>query len=450
MENYRSRIEAPASPEVSRQIRSDLRKRWFYIVPAVFVTYSLAYLDRANYGLGAAAGLADTLQITNAQSALLGALFFLGYFLFQIPGTAYARKKSVTRLIFFALICWGILAALTGMLHAFWLLAIDRLLLGVAESFVFPAMLILLTHWFTRSERSRTNTLLMLGNPVTVLWMSVVTGFIINAVGWQMAFVLEGAPAVLWAFLWYWIMRDQPQDVAWLRDAATEHLQEQLDREQSVLPEIPNVARAFRHPTVILICIQYFFWSAGVYGFVLWLPTMIQKSASRSIQITGLLSSVPYMLAVVLMVVTAYFADRSLRRKRFIWPFLIAAGVALLGSFSAAGYSSSLAYCFLIVAGGAMYAPYGPFFAIIPDMLPKNVAGEVMALVNSCGALGGFFGSWLVGLLEASSGNSRGGFLFMALSFIASGLITLCLPNLPSLPETTPDESMHTLQEPFY
>ena len=185
------------APEQGTRVQSEMRKRWLIILPAVFVTYSLAYVDRANYGFGAAAGLAQTLHISNSRSALLGALFFFGYFLFQVPGAAYARRSSTRNLIFFALITWGILASLTGVIRNFWLLALDRTLLGVAESFIFPAMLILLTNWFTRAERSRTNTLLLLGNPVTVLWMSAATGYLIRSFGWQMAFVLEGLPSVL-------------------------------------------------------------------------------------------------------------------------------------------------------------------------------------------------------------------------------------------------------------
>src|SRR5271170_4840004 len=190
----------PPEPEsidsVASHAQKALRKRWLYILPSVFVTYSLAYLDRANYGFGAAAGLAKTLNISGSQSALLAALFFLGYFLFQIPGAAFARRKSARFLVFFALVSWGTLASLTGVIRNFWLLAADRLLLGAAESFILPAMLILLTQWFTRAERSRTNTLLILGNPVTVLWMSAVTGYLIKTVGWQMAFIIEGVPAV--------------------------------------------------------------------------------------------------------------------------------------------------------------------------------------------------------------------------------------------------------------
>src|SRR5882762_6274899 len=109
--------QTPLSPAPAGS--PSLRRRWLYILPAVFVTYSLAYLDRANYGFGAAAGLASTLHITGSQSALLGALFFLGYFLFQIPGAAYARRRSARRIIFWALVTWGTLASLTGIIRNF-------------------------------------------------------------------------------------------------------------------------------------------------------------------------------------------------------------------------------------------------------------------------------------------------------------------------------------------
>src|ERR1700761_1686396 len=140
----------------------DLGKRWSRILPAVFITYSLAYLDRANYGFGAAAGLAHTLHISGYQSNLLGALFFLGYFVPQVPGVILVQRYSARLLIFAALIAWGAFAALTGVIRSFWLLAADRMLLGVAESFVFPALLIVLTRWFTRTERSRANSLMIL------------------------------------------------------------------------------------------------------------------------------------------------------------------------------------------------------------------------------------------------------------------------------------------------
>ena len=227
-------------------IDSERRKRWLYVLPIIFVTFSLAYLDRANYGLGAAAGLAATLHITGSQSALLGSLFFLGYFAFQVPGIAYARRHSSTKLVFAALLSWGTLAALTGLIHQFWLLAIDRFLLGVAESIIFPAMLVLITGWFTRSERSRANTLLMLGNPVTVLWMSLITGYLIQSVGWQKTFIFEGLPSVLWAFVWIAVIRDKPSEAQWMSAEASAALEKQIADEQRVLAAHRQLARSAR------------------------------------------------------------------------------------------------------------------------------------------------------------------------------------------------------------
>ena len=127
-----------------------MNRRWTLLLPVIFISYSLSYLDRANFSFGAAAGMAADLHITAAQSSLLGSLFFLGYFLFQIPGALYAQKYSVKRLIFAGLIGWGVLASATGLITNIQLLYLDRFLLGVVESAVLPAMLILQARWYTR------------------------------------------------------------------------------------------------------------------------------------------------------------------------------------------------------------------------------------------------------------------------------------------------------------
>ncbi len=417
-----------SAPEV-KMPPAGLRKRWFYVLPAAFVTYSLAYLDRANYGFGAAAGLAATLHITGAQSSLLGALFFLGYFTFQIPGATFARKHSARWLIFTALILWGSLAALTGIVRHFWMLALARFLLGVAESVIFPAMLYLLTRWFTREERSRANALLILGNPTTVLWMSAITGYLIEAVGWQKTFILEGVPSVLWALVWILIVRDRPSQAKWLDPEAVEHLEDHLAHEQGSVVPVDSIRQALLRPDVILLSIQYFLWSVGVYGFVLWLPTIVRQGSSLSMGQTGLLSAIPYLAAILMMILASYLSDKYQRREALVWPFLLISGIAMLGSFFFAGKSFAVSFVCLIVAGGCMYAPYGPFFAIIPERLPRNVTAEVLGMVNASGALGAFAGTYFVGLLQAWTGSSRMGFLLMSAGLIGSAFLTLMLPK---------------------
>src|ERR1700730_15683460 len=144
--------------------------RWYRLIPVVFITYSLAYLHRANFGFGAAGGMAGDLHITSATSSLLGSMFFLGYFFFQIPGTIYAANKSARSLIFWSLILWGLFAAATGLISNIKILLIIRFMLGLAESAVLPSLFLLLSRWFSRKERSKANTLLMFGNPVSMLW----------------------------------------------------------------------------------------------------------------------------------------------------------------------------------------------------------------------------------------------------------------------------------------
>ena len=404
----------------------------------VFITYSLAYLDRANFGFGAAAGMAETLNITKQRSALLVGLFFLGYFLFQVPCSTLSRRFSSTRVVFISLIAWGICAALTGVIRQFWLLAMDRLLLGIAESAIFPAMLVLLTQWFTRAERSRANTFLIMGNPVTVLWMSALTGFLIEKLGWQKTFIIEGLPSILWAAVWILLVRDRPSQARWMDPGRAAELETQIEHERKSLGVDRNsmsLREALLRPDVLLLSLQYFLWSLGVYGFVLWLPTIVRSGSGLSMTQTGLMSAIPYIAAVVLMPIASYYSDKTMRRREVVWPFLLLAGLALLGSFLFAKQSFAAAFACLVIGGGCMYAPYGAFFAMIPERVPKQVAGEVMAMVNSAGALGSFVGSYSVGMLQAITGNSRAGYLLMSVGLLCSAL--LLVRKLPTPAQRT-------------
>ncbi|VEA61038.1 Inner membrane transport protein RhmT [Serratia plymuthica] len=400
-------------------------KRWWYIMPIVFITYSLAYLDRANFSFASAAGINDDLGITKGMSSLLGALFFLGYFFFQIPGAIYAERRSVKKLIFWCLILWGGCASLTGVVSNIPMLAAIRFILGVVEAAVMPAMLIYISNWFTKSERSRANTFLILGNPVTVLWMSVVSGYLIHAFGWREMFIIEGIPAVLWAFCWWVLAKDKPAQAKWLSEEEKSALQKQLDEEQKGIKAVRNYGEAFRSRNVILLCVQYFAWSIGVYGFVLWLPSILRSGMQMGMVEAGWLSAVPYLAATISMILVSWASDKMQNRKLFVWPLLLIGALAFFGSYAIGTNHFWVSYGLLVIAGAAMYAPYGPFFAIIPEMLPKNVAGGAMALINSMGALGSFFGSWFVGYLNGATGNPSASYMFMAIALVVAVVVTL-------------------------
>lgn len=408
-------------------------QRWYRLIPVAFITYSLAYLDRANFGFAAAGGMAKDLNITASISSLLGSLFFLGYFFFQIPGALYAANKSAKKLIFWSLILWGGLAMATGLISNVNVLIVIRFMLGVVESAVMPSMLVFLSRWFTKSERSRANTFLILGNPATLLWMSILSGYLIKSVGWRWMFILEGLPAIIWAFFWWRLVEDAPKNATWLTDNEKQQLEDELQQEQLGIKPVKNYAAAFKSSTVILLCLQYALWSIGVYGFVMWLPSIINAAPGANIVKTGWLASVPFVLAIIGMVSASYFSDKTLNRKIFVWPFLLIGAVAFYCSYLIGSSNFWLSYILLIVAGGAMYAPYGPFFAIITEILPRNVAGGAIALINSFGALGSFAGSYLVGYLNGSTGGFSASYIFMAGSLLLSAIITLFAVKGPGI-----------------
>jgi sugar phosphate permease len=401
------------------------KQRWYRLIPMVFITFSLAFVDRANFGFALAGGMAGDLNIDAATSSLLGSLFFLGYFFFQVPGAHYAANKSAKRLIFWSLILWGILATATGMVSSVTYLIIIRFALGVVESAVMPALLIFISMWFVKSERSKANAFLVLGNPATMLWMSILSGYLISSFGWRWMFIIEGVPSLIWAIVWWWMVNDNVRDASWLSEKEKDDLERHLLVEQQDIKPVKNYAEAFKSKVVILLCLQYALWNVGVFGFVMWLPSIIKAAPDTNIVSTGWLSAVPYLFAIIGMFFVSYYSDKTLNRKAFIWPFLLIAAVAFYCSYLVGVSNFWLSFVLLIIAGGAMYAPYAPFFALITEILPRNVAGGAIALINSLGALGSFAGAYMVGYLNGITGGFGASYIFMAGCLFLSALFTM-------------------------
>ncbi|HEY5228428.1 MAG TPA: MFS transporter [Opitutaceae bacterium] len=413
------------------------RGRWRRLVPIAFVTYSLAYLDRTNFGIATASGMAADLGIDGGKSSLLGAMFFLGYFIFQVPGTVLAERMGIKPLVFACLLVWGAMASLSGWVGGLGGLLAVRFVLGAAEAAVLPAMLVYLNRWFTREERSRASSLLILGNPVTIVWMSVLSAYLVRSLGWRWMFIIEGLPALAWAGVWWVLADERPADARWLGTGERHRLAEALDREQQGLKPVRNLREAFRSPVVLCLCAQYFCWSLGIYGFVLWLPSILRQASSYGIVRTGWLAALPYLVAIPAMMANSAACDRSARRVRHIWPFLAAAALAFYGSYALGPSHFPLSFALLTVAGICMYAPYGPFFALMPELFPRNVAGGAMALVNSLGGLGGFAGAYLVGLLGGSGGDPSRAYALMSVALLASAALIALVPGLARGSRTT-------------
>jgi sugar phosphate permease len=404
-------------------------QRWWYLMPIIFITYSLAYLDRANYGFAAAAGIDKDLGITHGTSSLIGALFFLGYCLFQVPGAVYAQRNSVKKLIFISLILWGLCAAATGMVSNIPMLMVLRFVLGVVEAAVMPSMLMYISRWFTRTERSRANTFLILGNPVTVLWMSVVSGYLIRSFGWRQMFMFEGLPALIWAGVWWFTVKDRPADANWMSSAEKTELAARLKAEQAHIAPVRDYKSAFRSSIVLKFCAIHALWSIGVYGFIMWLPSILKNASTIDIVSVGWLAAVPYLGAIILMLLASWLSDKLRNRKLFVWPLLLVGTVAFVGSYLVGGSHFWISFWLLVIAGASMYAPYGPFFALVPELIPSNVLAGAIGLINACGALGAFLGSWIVGYLNGATGSPAASYIFMAGGLLLSVILMISVPS---------------------
>ena len=296
----------------------------------------------------------------------------------------------------------------------------------MVESAVLPAMLILQARWYTRSERARANAFLVLGNPVTMLWMSLLSGYLAANLGWRMMFVIEGLPPILWAFVWWRLVSDHPREASWLSPADRTTLEDKLALEQRDITPVRNYAAAFKSARVMVLAFQYFLWSIGVYGFVIWLPSILRMRDMSMVEL-GWLSAVPYLAAVIAEISVATWSDFSRRRMPLVWPCLALAAAAFYGSFLLGGTHFWASFVLLVVAGAMMYAPYGPYFAYLAETLPANVAGGAIALINSMGALGSFVGAYGVGRLNDITGSPGASYLMMAAALIVSAVITFFL-----------------------
>jgi sugar phosphate permease len=404
--------------------------RWRRLIPIAFITYSFAYLDRSNYSIGAAGGLTNALHMTSAESGFLGGLFFVGYFLFQVPAGMFAERRSVRTLLFWSLCAWGVLAALQGAVTSYWLLLVDRFLLGVVEAVVLPAMLVFLSHWFTRRERGRADTLLILGNPVTLVWMSVASGYLISAVGYRWMFVIEGLPAIGWALLFRRLVADRPADADWLSEQERTDISTALADEQRELPRPRRITDLVRSRPVIILSIQYFLWSVGVYGLVFWLPAIVEKLTGRGIGTTGLLSAIPYLAATLAMIAVAAVSDRMAVRRVFTTVPLLLSAVCFALSYATRGGTVTLAFVLLIAAAACMYAPYGPYFAWIPELFPAEEAAPAVGMINAFGGLGGFVGTYLVGALGGA--DSAVPYVFLAACLFVAAVLMFAVHRTPA------------------
>jgi nitrate/nitrite transporter NarK len=234
-------------------------------------------------------------------------------------------------------------------------------------------------------------------------------------------FVIEGLPAIGWAFIFRAIVADRPADAEWLGAKERDELERALEAEQQDLPEERGFREVARSWNAIVLSAQYLLWSIGVYGLVFWLPSIIKHLTGRGIGSTGLLTAIPYAAAVLAMLACSTASDRTARRRVFTWVPLVVAAACFGASYGFHGLGVTVSFVLLIVAAAGMYAPYGPYFAHIPELFPTADAAPATGMINAFGGLGGFVGTYIVGALGGA--DSPVPFVFLAACLAAAAAL---------------------------
>jgi len=404
------------------------------IVPLCFLLYIVAYIDRANIGYAALQMNAE-LGLTTEAFGFAAGIFFIGYFLFEVPSNLAMARYGARIWIARILITWGIVSMGTAFVQTDWQLYIARFLLGVAEAGYFPAIIIYFTAWFRAKEQATVLALFTAAIPVSYVIGAPLSTFIMDNIsglgltGWRWMFLIEGAPAVIGGILTYKLLVDRPANAKWLTPQERDWLEGEIAEESAASEQAEQLStwQAISNPKVLFLALIYFVYQAGSLGVGYWLPQILKKSggAISNFEI-GLLAVLPYLIATAGMILWSRHSDKTgERRNHAAWPLLIS-GVALAGVAMVTGIIASV--LLLAVALTGFYAFKAPFWTLPGLFLSRRSSAVSIAAINSIGNLGGFAGPYMIGLVAKSYGSPLGGIMFLGGLTLVSFVMTLLAP----------------------
>jgi sugar phosphate permease len=408
-----------------------LDQRWLRIIPVALIMYTISFIDRTNISL-ALPHISHDLNLDPAQAGSVAGVFYWGYCVLQIPGGHLAKHWSAKKFISILMIVWGISAAGCGLARTGHELMLLRVVLGVAEGGVFPATLILLSHWFLRAERARANAYWMLCLPGAVIFSSPISGWILDHWNWRVMMVAEGVLPIAWLGVWLLFIQDHPAEVHWLTDVDRDHLIQKLSRESAHLESSGEISYlgALLRPEVFLLISVYFCFCAGQMGLLFWLPSAMEKVTKLSNLSAGILFTIPFIVGAVSLLVVSRHSDRLRERRGHVGVPMMIGGACLLAAVLSIGRYPMIAFVFIALSGIGAYSPMGPFWAIPTETLPAKAVGSVMGLVNAIGNLGSYAAPLVVGYLDKRSGSFLYGFAFLGVvTWIGAALAFALRPS---------------------
>ncbi|KIL16193.1 MFS transporter [Bacillus safensis] len=416
--------------------RSTTRKVTLRLIPFLSLCFVIAILDRVNIGF-AALQMNEDLGFSNAVFGLGAGIFFLGYFLLEVPGSAIMSKIGARKWISRIMVTWAIIAILMAFVQEPWQFYTARFLLGAAEASFYPCMVFYLSGFYQTKHHAKAIAGFMLAIPGANAIGAPVSTFLLGVnwldmSGWQWLFILEAIPALILGVIAFFYLDDKIEEVKWLNNDEKEWLihvttKERLEKEQV---KRYTFAQALKDRDVLILSAGYFCWMVGFYGINMFLPTIskgLSDTISLSTQGMGWLLGLMYTFAILVMVLVGNHSDKKNERRWHVSACLTVSAIAMIISSFIASTSVILSFVFLTIALCGAFGAYSPFWAIPPSFLTGAAAGGAIALINSIGNLGGFFGPYIVGYIKDVTGSFHISMIFLGISMILASLIIVLL-----------------------
>ena len=409
------------------------RLRDLRIILPVFLVSIIACIDRVNVAYAKLTMVEDLPWITPEVFGAGAGIFFVGYLIFEIPGSLVAAHFSATKWIARIMFTWGLVCIFMAFITTEFQFYLCRFLLGASEASLYPVLYsVLFPRWFTGSERARATSLMLTSLLLSNILGAPIAGVLLESSffglhGWQELFILEAIPALAFAVFFFFCVKDRPSEVSWLTDAEKAYLTKNFEQEQAAMQSRKKytVLQAFRDPKVLKLCLIYFLWVVGFWGFYFWMPTVLKEVSGFSTSLLGGAIAIPMTAALIVQVIIGHTATRTGDK---VWHVAGALFVGSIGlGFSPFAQSVPVALFLVCLSAIGIHAAMGVWWTIPTTFLTGPAAAASIALINSCGNIGGWVGPNLMAWIKVNTGTFALGYYIMGAMMLASGLLVLTI-----------------------
>ena len=406
---------------------STIRAISWRLIPFLILAYFLAYLDRVNLGFAALTMNAE-LKFTPLIFSWGAGIFFIGYFIFEVPSNLALEKFGASRWIARIMVTWGIISALMALVSGVWSFYGLRFLLGIAEAGFFPGIILYFTYWYPAEYRARFLAAFAIAVPVSSVIGAPVSGLLLGLdgalgiKGWQWLFIIEGIPSVLLGVVTWFYLTDRPGKANWLSAEQKAWLAAKLDSEIAAKQAAQHLSlgQALTSSKVIALSVIYFGFVGALYGMQFWLPQIVKAFGFSNAQ-TGFVTAVPYLFGTIAMILWARHSDATHERVAHVGAPLLLTAVALgICGYMDNPYVTMIA---LVIAAIGIFGTFAVFWTLPTAWLSGSAAAGAIALINSVGNLAEFGGPYLIGWVKETTGSTSTGLLVLAVLPLIGGLM---------------------------